>query len=177
VPDFALFSFSFPSFSLPFIPLYPLSILSSPLLSSSLSSPLFSSSPSFSNVFCRPGAKLKADSACWPPWPESTRRYHRWRGYRSLICPLLSAFPPALLPSSSLVYRSVRAPPSLSFSLACCPCLCFIVLQIGNQHAFQAKNQHISQQVFRISSNVSSIQRLVANLGTSKDSQEVRTKL
>ncbi|KAG0368772.1 hypothetical protein BGZ54_001196 [Gamsiella multidivaricata] len=44
-------------------------------------------------------------------------------------------------------------------------------------HAFQAKINHISQQVFRISSNVSSIQRLVGYLGTTKDSQDVRTKL
>ncbi|KAF9168845.1 hypothetical protein BGX21_010204 [Mortierella sp. AD011] len=46
-----------------------------------------------------------------------------------------------------------------------------------SQYAFQAKVKHISQQIFRISSNVSTIQRLVGYLGTSKDSQEVRTKL
>ncbi|KAG0248256.1 hypothetical protein BG011_000271, partial [Mortierella polycephala] len=46
-----------------------------------------------------------------------------------------------------------------------------------NQHANQAKVQQISQQVFRISSNVSSVQRLVGFLGTPKDSPDVRTKL
>ncbi|KAF9357295.1 SNAP receptor [Mortierella sp. AD094] len=46
-----------------------------------------------------------------------------------------------------------------------------------SQHAYQAKITHISQQVFRISSNVSTIQRLVGYLGTLKDSQDVRTKL
>ncbi|KAF9179337.1 SNAP receptor, partial [Haplosporangium sp. Z 11] len=40
-----------------------------------------------------------------------------------------------------------------------------------------AKVQQISQQVFRISSNVSSVQRLVGFLGTPKDSPDVRTKL
>ncbi|KAF9937687.1 hypothetical protein BGZ65_001175 [Modicella reniformis] len=42
---------------------------------------------------------------------------------------------------------------------------------------YQAKIKDISQQVFRISSNVTSIQRLVGFLGTQKDSQDVRTKL
>ncbi|KAF9918246.1 hypothetical protein BX616_009773 [Lobosporangium transversale] len=46
-----------------------------------------------------------------------------------------------------------------------------------NQHTHEAKVKHISQQVFRISSNVSSIQRLVGFLGTAKDSQDVRAKL
>ncbi|KAF9997372.1 hypothetical protein BGZ80_009323 [Entomortierella chlamydospora] len=46
-----------------------------------------------------------------------------------------------------------------------------------SQYAYQAKIKHISQQIFRISSNVSTIQRLVGYLGTLKDSQEVRTKL
>ncbi|KAF8935404.1 t-SNARE [Dissophora ornata] len=45
------------------------------------------------------------------------------------------------------------------------------------QHAYETKIKHIGQQVFRISSNISSIQRLVGYLGTAKDSQDVRTKL
>ncbi|KAK3842742.1 MAG: t-SNARE [Linnemannia gamsii] len=45
------------------------------------------------------------------------------------------------------------------------------------QAAFSAKVNQISQQVFRISSNVSSIQRLVEFLGTNKDTEEVRNKL
>ncbi|KAG0309327.1 hypothetical protein BGZ98_003442 [Dissophora globulifera] len=44
-------------------------------------------------------------------------------------------------------------------------------------HAYQTKIKHVSQLVFRISSNMSSIQRLVGYLGTAKDSQDVRTKL
>ncbi|KAF9089730.1 hypothetical protein BGX23_006488 [Mortierella sp. AD031] len=48
----------------------------------------------------------------------------------------------------------------------------------GNaQAAFSAKVNQISQQVFRISSNVSSIQRLVGFLGTNKDTEDVRDKL
>ncbi|KAF9921553.1 hypothetical protein FBU30_008388 [Linnemannia zychae] len=48
----------------------------------------------------------------------------------------------------------------------------------GNSQAeFSAKVNQISQQVFRISSNVSSIQRLVGFLGTNKDTEEVRNKL
>ncbi|KAF9584917.1 hypothetical protein BGW38_004668 [Lunasporangiospora selenospora] len=48
----------------------------------------------------------------------------------------------------------------------------------GNaQAAYSSKIQQISQQVFRISSNVSSIQRLVGYLGTQKDTHDVRTKL
>jgi len=43
--------------------------------------------------------------------------------------------------------------------------------------AFSARVQQISQQVFKINSNVSSIQRLVALLGTHKDTEELRTKL
>ncbi|KAF9206104.1 hypothetical protein BGZ49_002982 [Haplosporangium sp. Z 27] len=43
--------------------------------------------------------------------------------------------------------------------------------------AFSARVNEISQQVFRISSNVSSIQRLVGFLGTGKDSEDVRNKL
>ncbi|KAF9197407.1 hypothetical protein BGZ49_002178 [Haplosporangium sp. Z 27] len=46
-----------------------------------------------------------------------------------------------------------------------------------SEHAYQAKVKHISQQVFRISSNVSTMQRLVGYLGTQKDSQDVRVKL
>ncbi|KAI1292437.1 hypothetical protein EDD11_008734, partial [Mortierella claussenii] len=46
-----------------------------------------------------------------------------------------------------------------------------------HQHAHDAKVKYISEQVFRISTNVSSIQRLVGFLGTLKDSQSVRTKL
>ncbi|KAF9151080.1 hypothetical protein BG015_007115 [Linnemannia schmuckeri] len=45
------------------------------------------------------------------------------------------------------------------------------------QAAFSAKVNQISQQVFRISSNVSSIQRLVGFLGTNKDTEDVRNKL
>ncbi|KAG0318678.1 hypothetical protein BGZ97_003443 [Linnemannia gamsii] len=45
------------------------------------------------------------------------------------------------------------------------------------QAAFDAKVNQISQQVFRISSNVSSIQRLVGFLGTNKDTEDVRSKL
>ncbi|KAF9434436.1 hypothetical protein BGZ76_008016 [Entomortierella beljakovae] len=44
-------------------------------------------------------------------------------------------------------------------------------------HAFQAKIKHISQQIFRISSNVTAMQRLVGYLGTAKDSQDIRVKL
>ncbi|KAF9427792.1 hypothetical protein BGZ76_002187 [Entomortierella beljakovae] len=43
--------------------------------------------------------------------------------------------------------------------------------------AFSARVKQISQQVFRISSNVSSIQRLVGFLGTNKDTEDVRNKL
>ncbi|GJJ72809.1 hypothetical protein EMPS_05167 [Entomortierella parvispora] len=43
--------------------------------------------------------------------------------------------------------------------------------------AFSTRVQQISQQVFKINSNVSSIQRLVALLGTHKDTEELRTKL
>ncbi|KAF9381479.1 hypothetical protein CPC16_009831 [Podila verticillata] len=46
-----------------------------------------------------------------------------------------------------------------------------------NQRAHAATIQQISQQVFRISSNVSSIQRLVGYLGTNKDTEDVRAKL
>ncbi|KAG0086209.1 hypothetical protein BGZ93_007140 [Podila epicladia] len=46
-----------------------------------------------------------------------------------------------------------------------------------NQHAYAANVQQISQQVFRISSNVSSIHRLVGYLGTIKDTEDVRAKL
>ncbi|KAG0260412.1 hypothetical protein DFQ27_003528 [Actinomortierella ambigua] len=46
-----------------------------------------------------------------------------------------------------------------------------------SRHAYQARLQQISQQVFRISRNVSSIDRLVGFLGTSKDTAEVRQKL
>ncbi|KAG0243419.1 t-SNARE [Mortierella sp. GBAus27b] len=42
---------------------------------------------------------------------------------------------------------------------------------------YQTKIKQISQQVFRINTNVTSIQRLVGFLGTLKDSQDVRTKL
>ncbi|KAF8928435.1 hypothetical protein BGZ47_001645 [Haplosporangium gracile] len=45
------------------------------------------------------------------------------------------------------------------------------------QAAFSTKVNQISQQVFRISSNVSSIQRLVGFLGTNKDTEDVRNKL
>ncbi|KAG0261883.1 hypothetical protein BG011_000580 [Mortierella polycephala] len=46
------------------------------------------------------------------------------------------------------------------------------------QHAvFSARVNQISQQVFRISANVSSIQRLVGFLGTNKDTDDVRNKL
>ncbi|KAG0048184.1 hypothetical protein BGZ83_006814 [Gryganskiella cystojenkinii] len=45
------------------------------------------------------------------------------------------------------------------------------------QEAFHARVQQISQQVFRINSNVSSIQRLVALLGTHKDTEDLRSKL
>ncbi|KAF9909273.1 hypothetical protein EC991_008910 [Linnemannia zychae] len=45
------------------------------------------------------------------------------------------------------------------------------------QAAFNAKVNQISQQVFKISSNVSSIQRLVRFLGTNKDTEDVRNKL
>lgn len=55
------------------------------------------------------------------------------------------------------------------------PSLLWII--VVNQHAYQSKIQQISQQVFRISSNVSSIQRLVGYLGTLKDTQDIRTKL
>ena len=48
---------------------------------------------------------------------------------------------------------------------------------IVSQHAYETKIKHIGQQVFRISSNISSIQRLVGYLGSAKDSQDVRTKL
>ncbi|KAG0198256.1 hypothetical protein BGX28_008286 [Mortierella sp. GBA30] len=46
-----------------------------------------------------------------------------------------------------------------------------------SQQAYKSKIQQISQQIFRISSNVSSIQRLVGYLGTAKDSEDIRTKL
>ncbi|KAG0237459.1 hypothetical protein BGW41_008401 [Actinomortierella wolfii] len=46
-----------------------------------------------------------------------------------------------------------------------------------SQHAYKNRVQQISQQVFRISSNVSTIDRLVGFLGTSKDTAEVRQKL
>ncbi|KAK3815640.1 MAG: t-SNARE [Linnemannia elongata] len=45
------------------------------------------------------------------------------------------------------------------------------------QAAFSAKVNQLSQQIFRISSNVSSIQRLVGFLGTNKDTEDVRNKL
>ncbi|KAK3824589.1 MAG: t-SNARE [Benniella sp.] len=43
--------------------------------------------------------------------------------------------------------------------------------------AFSARVNKLSQQVFRISSNVASIQRLVDLLGTSKDTDDLRTEL
>ncbi|KAF9107464.1 hypothetical protein BGX27_008727 [Mortierella sp. AM989] len=43
--------------------------------------------------------------------------------------------------------------------------------------AFSARVNQISQQVFRISSNVSSIQRFVGFLGTNKDTEDMRSKL
>ncbi|KAG0016581.1 hypothetical protein BGZ81_011145 [Podila clonocystis] len=46
-----------------------------------------------------------------------------------------------------------------------------------NQRAYAATIQRISQQVFRISSNVSSIQKLVGLLGTNKDTEDARAKL
>ncbi|KAF9964351.1 hypothetical protein BGZ70_006593 [Mortierella alpina] len=46
-----------------------------------------------------------------------------------------------------------------------------------SQYAYKSKIQQISQQIFRISSNVSSIQRLVGYLGSAKDSEDVRAKL
>ncbi|KAF9915566.1 hypothetical protein BX616_005854 [Lobosporangium transversale] len=53
--------------------------------------------------------------------------------------------------------------------------------QASNQQtsaaAFSARVSQISQQVFRISSNVSTIQRLVGFLGTNKDTEDVRNKL
>ncbi|KAG9072066.1 hypothetical protein KI688_006288 [Linnemannia hyalina] len=45
------------------------------------------------------------------------------------------------------------------------------------QAAFSVKINEISQQIFRISTNVSSIQRLVGFLGTNKDTEDVRSKL
>ncbi|KAF9536881.1 hypothetical protein EC957_009499 [Mortierella hygrophila] len=45
------------------------------------------------------------------------------------------------------------------------------------QAAFSVKVNEISQQIFRISTNVSSIQRLVGFLGTNKDTEDVRNKL
>ncbi|KAF9184265.1 hypothetical protein BGZ51_003463 [Haplosporangium sp. Z 767] len=45
------------------------------------------------------------------------------------------------------------------------------------QAVFSARVNQISQQVFRISANVSSIQRLVGFLGTNKDTDDVRNKL
>ncbi|KAH7057500.1 t-SNARE [Linnemannia elongata] len=45
------------------------------------------------------------------------------------------------------------------------------------QAAFSAKANQISQQIFRISSDVSSIHRLVEFLGTNKDTEDVRNKL
>ncbi|KAI8599323.1 t-SNARE [Dissophora ornata] len=43
--------------------------------------------------------------------------------------------------------------------------------------AFSARVNQISQQVYRISTNVSSIQRFVGFLGTNKDTEDVRNKL
>ncbi|KAG0326516.1 SNAP receptor [Podila humilis] len=47
----------------------------------------------------------------------------------------------------------------------------------GGNRAYEASIQQLSQQVFRISSNVSTIQRFVELLGTNKDTEEVRAKL
>ncbi|KAF9115680.1 hypothetical protein BGX27_006924 [Mortierella sp. AM989] len=46
-----------------------------------------------------------------------------------------------------------------------------------SEHAYEAKIKHISQQVFRIYSNITTIQRLISYLGTAKDSNDTRTKL
>ncbi|KAG0302710.1 hypothetical protein BGZ98_007284 [Dissophora globulifera] len=47
----------------------------------------------------------------------------------------------------------------------------------SNAEAFSNRVNHISQQVFRISSNVSSIHRYVGFLGTNKDTEDNRNKL
>lgn len=48
---------------------------------------------------------------------------------------------------------------------------------IVTQADYDRKVKEISDQVFRISSNITSIQRLVGYVGTSKDTQEIRSKL
>ncbi|KAF9338389.1 hypothetical protein BG006_003557 [Podila minutissima] len=45
------------------------------------------------------------------------------------------------------------------------------------QADYDRKVKEISDQVFRISSNITSIQRLVGYVGTNKDTQEIRSKL
>lgn len=49
--------------------------------------------------------------------------------------------------------------------------------KIVTQADYDRKVKEISDQVFRISSNITSIQRLVGYVGTSKDTQEIRSKL
>lgn len=60
---------------------------------------------------------------------------------------------------------------------------CFIDIHIsvfcveGTDSDYKSLTQRVSQQVFHINGNITSIERLVGFLGTSRDTPDIRNKL
>ncbi|CAJ0766661.1 10644_t:CDS:2, partial [Entrophospora sp. SA101] len=49
-------------------------------------------------------------------------------------------------------------------------------VELDNIQGYRNLSKDVSQQIFKITNNVASIQKLVGYLGTSKDTQDVRSK-